>query len=268
MIPAVDLYNNSYSQYKEQTYQEVRHEIYGTDLGQSGWMTAEEFHGFFGLLELTPQSHVLEVGCGAGGCAIHMAATTGATIVGVDINGNGIENARKLALSSDVNPLVRFEHIDAAKTLPFADDSFDAIYSNDSICHIPNRVAVLTEWRRILKPGGRLLFTDAMILTGALSNEEIAIRSSIGFYLFLAPGENDRMVADAGLHLVLTKDLTEAAEHIADRWFRARERRRESLISIEGEENFVGLQKFLHCVYKVSLERRLSRLMYLATKQD
>ena len=188
------------------------------------------------------------------------------TVIGIDINENGIENARKLALSSDVNSLVRFEHIDAARTLPFADDSLDAIYSNDSICHIPNRVPVLTEWRRVLKPGGRLLFTDAMILTGALSNEEIATRSSIGFYLFLAPGENERMIADAGLHLILTKDLTEAAEHIAGRWFRARECRRESLISIETEENFLGLQKFLHCVYKVSLERRLSRFLYLATK--
>src|SRR5690349_8015236 len=110
---------------------------------------------------------------------------------------------------------------------------------------------VLTEWRRVLKPGGRLLFTDAMILTGALSNEEIAIRSSIGFYLFLPPGENERIISDAGLQLVLTKDLTAAAEHIAGRWFQARERRRESLISIETDDNFVGLQKFLYCVYKV-----------------
>ena len=202
MNPPVDLYNNSYSQYAQQTYQAVRQDTYGTDLGQSSWMTAEELHGFFGLLELTSQSHVLEVGCGAGGCAIHLAATIGATVIGIDVNPNGIENARKLAVSSNVTSLVRFEHIDASRGLPFPDDSFDAIYSNDSICHIPNRVTVLTEWRRVLKPGGRLLFTDAMILTGTLTNEEIATRSSIGFYLFLAPGENERMIAKAGLRLI------------------------------------------------------------------
>jgi ubiquinone/menaquinone biosynthesis C-methylase UbiE len=268
MIPPVDLYNNSYSQYEEQTYKEVRQEIYDTDLGQSSWMTAEEFHSFFSLLELTSQSHVLEVGCGAGGCAIHLAATVGATVTGIDINKNGIGNARKLALSSDVDSLVRFEHVDAVRALPFADDSFDAIYSNDSICHMPNRLSVLTEWRRVLKPGGRLLFTDAMILTGALSNEEIATRSSIGLYVFLPPGENERVITDAGLQLLLTKDSTEAAEQIAGRWFHARESRRQKLISIETEDNFLGVQKFLSCVYKVSLERRLSRFLYLAMKRQ
>jgi SAM-dependent methyltransferase len=268
MTAPVDLYNNSYSQYQEQTYKEVRQEIYGTDLGQSSWMTAEEFHSFFDLLELTPRSHVLEVGCGAGGCAVHLAATVGATVVGIDINKNGIENARKLALSSNVHSRVRFEHSNAAEALPFADNSFDAIYSNDSMCHIPDRVSVLKEWRRVLKPGGKLLFTDAMILTGALSNEEIATRSSIGFYLLLPPGKNEKIIAEAGLRLILTTDSTEAAEHIASRWFHARERRRQTLISIETEENFLGLQKFLHCVYTVSLERRLSRFLYLAAKSQ
>ena len=266
MIPAVDLYNNSYSQFEEQTYKEVRQEIYGTDLGQSSWMTAEEFHSFFVLLELTSQSHVLEVGCGAGGCAIHLATSVGAAVTAIDINENGIENARKLARTSDVHSRVRFQHIDGTEPLPFTDGSFDAIYSNDSICHMPDRVSVLTEWRRVLKDGGKLLFTDAMILTGVLSNEEIVTRSSIGFYLFLPPGENERLIADAGLHLILTKDLTEAAAQIAGRWFDAREGRRQRLISIETEENFQGVQNFLHCVHRVSLERRLSRFLYLATK--
>jgi hypothetical protein len=41
-----------------------------------------------------------------------------------------------------------------------------------------------------------------MILTGALSNEELATRSSIGFYLFVPPGENERVIRDAGFDLV------------------------------------------------------------------
>jgi cyclopropane fatty-acyl-phospholipid synthase-like methyltransferase len=149
MIPAVDLYNNSYSQYEQQAYKEVRQEIYGTDLGQSGWMTAEEFSSFFDLLQLTSHSDVLEVGCGAGGCAIHLAATVGANVTGIDINANGIENARKLAASANVSSRTRFEHLDASKALPFGDNCFDALYSNDSICHIPDRVSVLAEWRRV-----------------------------------------------------------------------------------------------------------------------
>ena len=66
------------------------------------------------------------------------------------------------------------------------------------------------------------------------------------------------MIANADLHLIGTEDLTEAAERIAGRWLHARERRRDALLSIKTEENFIGLQKFLQCVQKVSQERRLS----------
>ena len=47
MCTTADLYNTSYSHYDDRTYQEVRQETYGLDLGQTGWMTAEEFRSFF-----------------------------------------------------------------------------------------------------------------------------------------------------------------------------------------------------------------------------
>jgi ubiquinone/menaquinone biosynthesis C-methylase UbiE len=72
--------------------------------------------------------------------------------------------------------------------LPFAGDSFDALISNDAMCHIPNRARVLRAWFRVWKPGGRMLFTDAMVITGLISKEEIATRSRIGDYCFYPPG--------------------------------------------------------------------------------
>ena len=57
-----------------------------------------------------------------------------------------------------------------------------------AMCHIANRLEVLGEWHRVLRPGGRMLFTDAMIVTGLVSQEELAVRSSIGWYLFVPPG--------------------------------------------------------------------------------
>ena len=56
MSGSVALYNTSYSQYAERMYEEICHETYGLDLGQTGWMTAEEFHTFFDLLGLTDRS--------------------------------------------------------------------------------------------------------------------------------------------------------------------------------------------------------------------
>ena len=81
-----------------------------------------------------------------------------------------------------------FQQADASQPLPFEDASFDAILCIDAINHLPDRLAVLREWRRLLKPGGRMLFTDPLVVTGILSSEEVAIRSSMGLAFFAPAG--------------------------------------------------------------------------------
>jgi SAM-dependent methyltransferase len=262
----VDLYDSSYTGYSADVYREVRKETYGMDLGQTGWMTVEEFHTFFLLLNLNNSSRVLEVGCGAGGCAVYLAQTVGAEVTGIDVNENGIRNAEKLAHSFGLAGRVRFMCLDAGDKLPFADCSFDAVFSNDAMCHIPHRLETLREWYRVLRPAGRMLFTDALIVTGILSNYEIATRSSIGTYFFLPPGENEQLVKQAEFSSVSTRDLTASAADISQHWFEARARRSRDLQQIEGEANYSGLQDFLACVHAVSRERRLSRFLYTASK--
>jgi hypothetical protein len=92
-------------------------------------------------------------------------------------------------------------------------------------------------------------------------------RSSIGFYLFVPPGENERLLREAGFELLNVDDLTGCAADISQRWCDAREEHREALITREGPENFLGLQRFLRCVHTLSIERRLSRYSYLAKKK-
>ena len=266
MPSPVDLYDSSYAGYSAEVYREVRQETYGLDLGQTSWMTAEEFHSFFPLLNLRTSSRVLEVGCGAGGCAVYLAQAVGAEVTGLDVNENGIRNAEELARSRGLTGRVHFMCLDASDKLPFADCSFDAVFANDAMCHIPHRLETLREWYRVLQPEGRMLFTDALVVTGLLSNHEMATRSSIGTYFFLPPGENERLIEQAGFCSLLTQDLTASATDLAQRWFEARARRSRELRRIEGEANYDGLQTFLACVHTVSRERRLSRFLYTASK--
>jgi ubiquinone/menaquinone biosynthesis C-methylase UbiE len=262
----VDLYNNVYSGFGSDVEVAVRRHTYGEDIGQSSWMTASEWLGFADLLGVTDSSEVLEVGSGSGGPAIYLALKRGCRITGLDINGNGVRNAIVLAANRGVTDRVDFKVANAGATLSFPQESFDAIVSNDAMCHIDQRLAVLREWHRVLRPGGRALFTDALVITGPISHEEIAIRSSIGFYLFVPPGENERLLQESGFKLLKVDDLTRSAAEISRRWREAREEHREALITREGLENFQGLQRFLNCVHTVSTERRLSRYSYLAEK--
>jgi SAM-dependent methyltransferase len=262
----VDLYDNVYGDFASSAEAAVRRDTYGEDIGQSSWMTAEEWLGFADQLQVTAASKVLEVGSGSGGPAIHLALARGCRVTGVDINEHGVRNATALAEARRIADRVAFRVVDASQALPFPSSTFDAVVSNDALCHIAQRSAVLGEWCRVVRPGGRVLFTDAMVITGVVSQVEIATRSSIGFYLFVPPGENERLLSAAGLQVLGVQDLTASAATISRRWHDARARRRDALVAREGQVNFDGLQRFLDCVHTLSLERRLSRYCYLAER--
>ena len=262
----IDLYDNVYGDFASDAEATVRRETYGEDMGQSSWLTAREWLGFADQLGVGAGSEVLEVGSGSGGPAVYLALARGCRVTGVDINEHGVRNAAELARARGVEDRTDFRAVDASRPLPFPPAAFDAVLSNDAMCHIGDRGAVLADWHRVLRPGGRILFTDAMVVTGMVSSEELATRSSIGFYLFVPPGENERLLERAGFIVVGVEDLTVGAEQVARRWHDARARQQVALVAREGQANFGGLQRFLWCVHTLSAERRLSRFAYLAEK--
>lgn len=267
MTDKVEMYDGEYGNYDSSVYRLVRTETYGVDFGQTSWVTTEESTEIPNWLALTNASSVLEIGCGSGVYALHVAKTTGCRVTGLDVNALGIRTANQLALNSGMEERVRFEVCDVAKSLPFANESFDAVFSNDVLCHVPGRSAVLGEMYRVLKTGvGRILFSDALIIGGVISHDEIAARSSIGYYLFSPPGENERLSLEAGFSGLKVVDTTEHAALIAARWHQARQNYKERLIAVEGEPTWVGLQRFLSCVRVLTEERRLLRLLYQAQK--
>ena len=125
---------------------------------------------------------------------------------------------------------------------------------------------MLVDIYRVLKPGGRFLFSDALVVGGLISHDEIATRSSIGMYFFSPPGENERLIGQAGFRLLESRDTTESAATLSKRWHVARNKRKSALVAKETEANFSGLQRFLTCVHSLTSERRLLRLLYVMEK--
>jgi SAM-dependent methyltransferase len=264
MSAPVDYYSTTYGSFSDTVMAEIRRETYGEDIGQNSWLTADEMRQFIVMLRLTRDSRLLEIASGSGGPAIFIARTTSCDVTGVDINENGIANANRMAADQHIQDRARFQHIDAGRTLPFSEGSFDALICIDSINHLPDRTGVLRDRHRIVKPGGHILFTDPIVVTGILTNEEMAIRSSIGFFLFVPPGENERLLNEHGFQLIISTDVTANEAMVSKRRRDARQRHRAELLKIEDENTFEGTQRFLEVVYRLSSEQRLSRIAYLA----
>lgn len=266
MSAHIDLFYNTYAHFTDRVLASVRAATYGEDIGQNSWVTMDEYAGYIETLRVSERSHVLEVASGSGGPALYLAQRIGCRVTGVDVNPSGVGTAKALAARAGLAERLRFMVADASQTLPFPDDSFDALLCIDSMNHFPNRSDVLKEWCRILKPGGRAIFTDPVVLTGPVTNEELAARSSIGLFVFVPKGLNEELIVKAGFKLVNQLDATESAALISRRWQEARQRFRDELLHLEGADNFEGVQRFLGAVHRLTAERRLSRIAYVAEK--
>jgi SAM-dependent methyltransferase len=159
-------------------------------------------------------------------------------------------------------------HCDAREPLPFDDASFDVVVCIDSINHMYDRARVLGEWQRVLRPDGRLLFTDPIIVTGMIRREEMVIRSgSMGDFVFTAPGVDERLLDSAGFELLQVEDVTPNMAAVAGARRGARARHSAELDRFEGADANADTQAFLGVVERLASERRLSRLAYLARKR-
>jgi ubiquinone/menaquinone biosynthesis C-methylase UbiE len=268
MSKRVELYDTAYGNFSNKVLQEVRKDAFGNDIGQNSWITTDEFLRLLKHLGLKSTSNVLEIGCGSGGPSLFMARTFGCHVAGIDINEKAIATADNMARTQKLDSLVRFSQSDASSALPFDSITFDAVTCIDSINHFLNRLRFLKESYRVLRPGGRLLFTDPITVTGLISNEEVAVRSSIGFFLFAPPAEDERLIKASGFRLLTREDVTENMAQISKRRRDSRDKHSEELTKIEGEETFNGTQRFLSMVHTLASEKRLSRLAFVCEKTD
>jgi SAM-dependent methyltransferase len=161
-----------------------------------------------------------------------------------------------------------FRVFDCGGPLPFEDASFEAVLCIDAICHLPDRFSTLAEWGRVLRPGGRLLFTDPAVLTGAVARDEMGARAAAAFFLFVPPGLDEKAIEAAGLSLLRCEDTTAGVAEIAARWHEARLLRAKALQGEEGVSWFEQRQRFLEVTAELARSRRLSRFLYLARKPE
>ena len=137
------------------------------DLLHPGGLELTQHLGLAIGLEATDS--VLDVACGRGASALHLAERFGCRVTGVDYGRESIAAAEAQASERGLSGLASF-HAGDAENLPFEDSSFDAVISECSFCLFPNRATAAAEIYRVMNPGGRLGLTD-MTVKGPLPDE-------------------------------------------------------------------------------------------------
>ncbi len=113
-----------------------------------------------------PGSKVLDIGAGYGGAARHLAREHGYHVI--CLNLSAVQNERNRQLNEEQALSILVEVVDGSfEDLPFDEGRFDVVWSQDAILHSGDRRKVFAEVDRVLRPGGELIFTDPMQVTGA-----------------------------------------------------------------------------------------------------
>ena len=121
---------------------------------------------------------VLDVGCGYGAFARYLSRRFGCRVVATNISERELEWGRELTRDAGLDDLVSFEWADF-HDLPYDPESFDVYTSQEAFLHAADKQAVLAEAMRVLKPGGRLVFTDLLIRASATAEDRERIFARI-----------------------------------------------------------------------------------------
>ena len=122
-----------------------------------------------GLLNLTSSSRVLDIGCGRGRVARHVAEISGARVDGFNIDARQVENAREQDLGPNSTLDLHFQVGDFQQAFRYADESFDASYDMQALWAFTKKRdldRVSRELYRTLKRGGRF-FSNSYVITHA-----------------------------------------------------------------------------------------------------
>lgn len=158
----------------------------------------------FVIPHIRPHHRILDIGSGPGtitiGFSLLVNQTEGGCVIGVDSGDAVVSSATQLAQNNGLpEELMRFEQGDVLDGLPFPDETFDVVFTSQTLIHLAPApeapVKALKEIRRLLKPGGFLDARDAASITYQPFREELQRKLTDRLFAVVGTGE------PCGLHM-------------------------------------------------------------------
>ncbi|XP_019709528.1 phosphoethanolamine N-methyltransferase isoform X2 [Elaeis guineensis] len=189
---------------------------------------------FVAKLALNPGQKVLDVGCGIGGGDFYMAENLDVDVVGIDLSINMISFALERAIGRKCS--IEFEVADCTKKT-YPDNTFDVIYSRDTILHIQDKPMLFRSFFKWLKPGGKILITDYCKSSGTPSEAFAEYIKQRGYDLHDVEAYG-QMLKDAGFYEAVAEDRTDQFLEVLQRELDAVEKDKDAFVQEFSKEDY------------------------------
>lgn len=181
-----------------------------------------------GFIKLTPESTVLDLGCGYGSSARYLALNYKCHVTGTNISDKELQVASERAAEANLSNLLLFEYGDF-HDLKYSDASFDVIWSQEAFLHGIDKNKILSECYRVLAPGGILAFTDILVRKDTPEEDRIKIYDRVK-----SPDMWDAPDYESALSALgfTVKQSNDWSEHVASSYGWVRDRLKENRTSL------------------------------------
>jgi ubiquinone/menaquinone biosynthesis C-methylase UbiE len=152
-------------------------------------------------------AHVLDIGCGLGGPAMRIASEHGRKVTGVDLVATNVTTARERVLEAGLSDQVQIMEGDAT-ALPFAEGTFDAVFSQDALCHVPDKGAALEEAARVVVQNGAIGLTDWVETDKMTETRRAAVLDALSAPNLQSQAGYEQTMESHGIQVAVSEDIS------------------------------------------------------------
>lgn len=259
----VEHFADEYRRAQSPVILELERATCGCDYGGTSWTTREEAEHMGRLLELGKNRTLLEIGAGSGWPALYLAGETGCDATLADLPYEALSIAAHRVSSEPIDGAIVLVVADGA-ALPIKAAQFDAVCHSDVLCCLAPKRDVLKECMRVIRPGGKMVFTVISIPPG-LTGADHARAVDCGPPFIAAERDYRSLLEDTGWVIIDQLDVSAAYEETGRRYIHEVEARADALCGLLGEAELCELLAKRQNNVKAVADRIVRREMFVAS---